>query len=173
MITVLQDDDRIARLRIIYEEAVRNIEGQRQEVDDLRGRTGYLLAGTTIATSFLGGIALKTAGSTENPLIWFALGSFVLVGLLVLCVLFPQRWRFYLRIRPTDARRGLLGTYVDGPPSRDLAFMYRRLAERHDRNRLQNLKGLRRLQLFFRIAVVSTIIEIVLWVIFIAISQTK
>lgn len=166
------EEDKIARLRIVYEEALRNIQGQREELDDLRGRTGYLLAGTTVATSFLGGIALKTPDPTGNPLVWIALSSFVLVGVLILFILYPQRWKFYLRVQTTPVRRGLLGTYVDDRPSRDLAFMYRRLAERHDRNRLFNQEGLRRLQQLFRLAVLCTIVEIVLWVVFIAISQS-
>ena len=80
------------RLEIVLAEAVRGIEGQQVNVDNLRSRVGILLSAATIATSFLGGTALDD-GRVGWPGL-AAIGLFVLHVLVGLWILWPREWTF-------------------------------------------------------------------------------
>ena len=81
-----------ARFAIVLSEAVRALEGQQSNLDNLHSRVGILLSAATIATSFLGGIvfARPTVG-------WPGIVAVVLFAIhVVLClwILKPRRWKF-------------------------------------------------------------------------------
>jgi hypothetical protein len=79
-------------VEVVYAEAIRSLEGQRGALDNLRGRSGILLSAASIASSFLGGIALGRG--TLSGWGWAAIVSFGLVGVLSLVTLWPFDWVF-------------------------------------------------------------------------------
>ncbi len=82
------------RLAFAVAEAVRGIDGQQENLDNLRSRVGILLSAATIATSFLGGIALEPGRSLTIP-------GFVAIALFIahvacgLVVLWPRVWKLH------------------------------------------------------------------------------
>jgi hypothetical protein len=78
---------------LAYEEAKRALDGQERAVTELRSRSGILIAGAAITTSFLGDRILTSRH--VHPLAWIAIGCFVFLGLAVLMLLWPwQKWSF-------------------------------------------------------------------------------
>jgi hypothetical protein len=76
---------------LAYREAVRALDHQYAAVSELRGRASMLLAAASITLSLPGGEALDRA----EPLGWLALGSFVLLGLCMLAIIWPRsEWGF-------------------------------------------------------------------------------
>jgi hypothetical protein len=71
------DPERSAAYELAYQEGVRALDEQRVVIDAFRTRAGLLLSAAAIATSFLGGAALRSGTSL---LTWMAIGAFVLLG---------------------------------------------------------------------------------------------
>ena len=68
---------------------------QQQVLDNLRSRSGLLLAAASIVTSFLGGSAL--AGGRLSTIGWSAVGLFVLSTVSIVYILWPRGgWTFSL-----------------------------------------------------------------------------
>jgi hypothetical protein len=86
-------DERLNEL--ILGEANRTISQQQTVLDNLRTRSGVLLAAASIATSFLGGVALQ--GGSLTVIGWTAVGLFVLSTVSVVYILLPRAgWTFSL-----------------------------------------------------------------------------
>ena len=69
------------------------MQGQQANLDNLRARVGILLSAATIATSFLGGLALD-GGRTLLLFGYVAIGLFVTHIALGLYILWPRGWKF-------------------------------------------------------------------------------
>jgi hypothetical protein len=83
-----------ARVRLAYDESVRGLNMQSTAVDELRSRTGVLIAAATVASAFLGSTALARHSATYWANI-FGLLAFVAVIGLSLGVLWPSEdWEF-------------------------------------------------------------------------------
>lgn len=148
---------------VVYTEAIRALDLQRVAFDALRARVGFLLSAATIATSFLGGLALQDSGSVGN---WVPVLLFVAFGAVSLRLLWP-------RAEGADGFTAtpsiIIGEYLeregDAEPA-SLKELYRDLAlfaeEAHNRNRDAHLAPLTN---FFRIAIVLLTAEIVAWVV--------
>lgn len=159
-------DDTSRAYEVIYREAIRALDLQRNSFDALRARVGFLLSAATIATSFLGGLALRTRGDAGS---WTAIGLFAAFGAASLRLLWPR----------LEGAEGFSATpsiviseYLepeDGEP-KELSTMYRDLAlfaeETHDFNRDNHLKPLTN---WFRIAITLLTAEIVAWVVDLAV----
>jgi hypothetical protein len=118
--------------RLAYEEARRALDDQEALVNELRARTGVLIASAAVSTSLVGGPALARSHSVAS---WMAIGLFALVGVSLLVALWPRRiWSFGI-----DAAE-LVAIYLepedDEPP--DVGHIYRDLAlhmsDGHKRN---------------------------------------
>jgi len=70
-------DARERAYRVVYDEAIRALDLQRAAFDSLRTRVGFLLSAAAIATSFLGGLALRT-GSDVGA--WIGIALFAIFG---------------------------------------------------------------------------------------------
>lgn len=82
-----------AQVFLAYEEARRGLANDEKRLDELRSRTGSLIAATAIATSFLGAEVLSKQGAT--CLAWIGLACFALSMVCGMWVLVPQGdWRF-------------------------------------------------------------------------------
>ena len=155
--------------RVVYEESVRTINGQRDLLDGLRTRAGTLLAAASLATAFLSAPALSRHQIVEivhgqvlaharlTPLSWVAIGLFCGVVGLTLVILIPWRWTF-----AHDPHK-LIAVHLDpGPPS-DLEELYRNLSYWNGAHFNQNGWKLEAMFGLFALACASLAAEMVIW----------
>lgn len=103
----------------VYEESVRALTQQAAVVDNIRTRTGTLIAATSLVTALLAGPTLSLRGVTPGSM--GAIVLFFISALLALWVLWPTRgWTFSF-----DAKEVV--THLDERP-KDLARLHRQLA---------------------------------------------
>jgi hypothetical protein len=151
--------DETKAYEIAYAEALRALAFQRAAFDALRTRVGFLLSAATIATSFLGGSALKTEADTGS---WVAIGLFAAFGITSLLILWPR----------AEGAEGftaipslIIEDYIEGDPH-SLPVIYRELAlhaeNQHDINKENHLEPLTN---YFRVAIVLLTAEITAWVV--------
>lgn len=120
------------RLAIVLAEAIRAIDGQRENLDNLHSRVGILLSAATIATSFLGGFALDRPSVGWPGIV--AVGLFVLHVVLCLWILRPRQWKFQ------TSARVLIDSWIakDEVDANQLQrALARRLDAYHDSNELK------------------------------------
>jgi hypothetical protein len=138
---------------IVYEQAQKALEQQERQVDELRQRTGTLLAAAALTASFFGAAALGGDGIVA-PVILAAVALAVTV-LSGLYVLYPHELEF-----SADARRLYDDLVVDqDKPDRvllRLAFGIRDTRERNGR-------VVDRLALCLAIAAIALVVQIVFW----------
>jgi hypothetical protein len=137
-------DDRVA-----YDEAVRALRGQADAFAGIRQRASTVLATSMVVTAFFGGQAVAR-GAAPSSTGWLAVVAFVAAGVLSVLVLFPSDPPFALDVDDVVDR-----------PLREVAVA---LADRHRRNRSQ----VARLQSMFRAGAVALLVEVVLWIAFLA-----
>jgi hypothetical protein len=146
---------------VAYNEAVRSLGYQRTSLDALRTRVGYLLSAATIATSFLGGLALRDA--TADLGAWIGIGLFVIFGALALRVLWPRaEGAGGFTASPTM----VVEMIESADPTPSVGALYRDLAlyadEAYQLNEANHVKPLTD---FFRAASVVLLLEIIAWVV--------
>ena len=139
--------------RLAYESALGALEKQEHVLDELRARTGVLLAASSVATSLLGGRAVATGGSV---VVVAAMLSFGLLVAASVAVLVPRRDRFTFSLSGPDVYEGLFAFRGDTNE------IYRRLA--YDLHRFWGANDSRIQPLFgaFQIACACLVVEIVL-----------
>jgi hypothetical protein len=125
--------------RLAYEAAQRALDKQERLIDELRSRTGLLLAAASLAASFLGREAF--AGDPKDGLAIIALVAFLVAVAASVYVLLPKSEKFVF---------ALVGARV-----------YRRLAYDLDRFWDNNDVELQKLFRGFRLAAVALTAEIV------------
>lgn len=141
---------------LAFREGIRVLCDQSVVRESLRTGAGLLLSAAAIATSLLGGAALEDGPS---PLSWTAIGAFVLLGLGIVLMLWPDRDDVQF------ARPGaLVQSYAD-PGSIDLWVVHRDLALHLDFSCQANRDYLDRLIITFRGCSALLLIEIILWVV--------
>ncbi len=145
---------------IAYAESIRAIEFQARALDELRSRTGLLLAGASVVTSFLGAEALREEGL--DTLAAFAVVAFLAVVGLCLWIVTPPRKK---DARFVMSARILLEDWADEPRGGDVAAMQRFLAETIDRNYDHNETRLGQLYAGFRAAAWLLGLDVLLWTI--------
>jgi hypothetical protein len=145
------------RIKIIYEEAVRGWSLQSSVLDELRSRTGVLLAAASVAVALLGSSDIsKHEGFTT--LGWFAIGTFGVTLGLCLYVLVPTGgWIF-----TNNVHLSLKG-YIE--EDRSLDDTREGLAIKAEEYRDANNKKLRCMFLAFQGASLALGVSIVLWLI--------
>lgn len=149
-----------ARRTLVYEESQRALDQQQAALDNLRTRTGILIAATAIASSFLGAQALRSGSFTLWT--WLALGALVVVGVTTILVLLPRKgWVFSNEVET------LLSGYVEAgerPPA-TLDEMHTRIAETNQGHRNDNQTKLDKLYLRFGVACGALLFEVTFWLI--------
>lgn len=145
------------RIKIIYEEAVRGWSLQSNVLDELRTRTGVLLAAAAIAVALLGSADIsKHEGFTT--LGWFALAAFGISLGLSLFVLYPTSgWIF-----SHDVHLALDGYVTE---NRSLDETREGLAIKADEYRDKNDKKLSCMFLSFQVASLALGASVALWLI--------
>lgn len=149
--------DEDLRIKIVYDEAVRGWSLQSSVLDEIRTRTGVLLAAATIAATLLGG-ADALRHSKFTLLGGLSVAIFCAVVALCICILYPTSdWTF------THDSQKLLDAYVAEDKSLD--YMHENLALAADVCRTENQHKLANMFNAFRWASLLLGLSIVLWLI--------
>jgi len=152
-----ESSDGDQRIKIIYEEAVRGWSLQSSVLDELRGRTGVLLAAASVAAALLGSADI-TKHKTFTLLGTIALVAFCVVVVLCVYILWPTKdWIF------THDAKLALDAYVEKDQGVD--EMRESLAIAADKYRTDNEKKLKCQFSGFRWASLALGLSIVLWLI--------
>ena len=153
----IEDHDRSLETPTTYGESTRAIEQQARMLDELRSRTGLLLAGASVVTSFLGAAAIERNGM--DTLAVLAILVFLAVVGLSLWVLVPRTkaWRFAL------GATTLLEDWADEKRPCGTAAMQRFLATTIEKNWDHNDAKLEELYLRFQCAAGLLGLDVVLW----------
>lgn len=135
---------------------MRALEIQRASLDELRTRTGVLLAATSLSAAFLGTVALQHHGfSPVNTL-----ATLAFIGVIVLClwVLAPKDgWEFAYNATVLDE------SYIENNVS--LSNMYRSMAKGYAACRVRNRCRLKWRFRLFRFASLALGVDVLLWLI--------
>jgi len=145
----------------IYDQSFRALDEQARVIDALRTRAGALVAGASVATAVLGGLAGATRPATHarlDPASWVAIGLFVSVVLLTLFVVTP-RTNTALAHHPDL----LVRTYLNREQPVSLGAYRRAIAFYNGRNFDANARQLRALDATFAVASVCLGCELVVW----------
>ncbi len=122
--------------RLAYEAALRALDKQEGLLEELRARTGILLAASSLAASFLGRDAFQDPGSTTVSIL--ALAAFVGSVAASVYILMPKRALLFSQSGPA-LYEGLYSIRDDAPEiHRRLAYELYRFWEGND-HRMRNL----------------------------------
>lgn len=152
-----------ALYKVAYEEAARVLSEQQIVIDGFRSRAGLLFSAAAVATSFLATQALR--GGDPGLVAWLALASFVGVAAALLAILWPRRWDS--AVNPHD----VIGTYIECASPASIEELRRELSFHMYESYSANHAGLRKLVVYFQVANVLLAVELVLWVVGIAIAS--
>ena len=151
----------LAAYKVVYDEAVRTIEAQRQSLDELRSRAGILIGAAALIAGFFGPAALKP-GTPPN----LAIGAGVLMVLAVAPVVFVLLplggWRF------SNGTRNLLQDYVEGDNPATMSEIYRSLAWFIEDDWESNRKRLLARYALFTVSALALVGETIAWLVTIA-----
>jgi len=140
---------------LAYTESAGALDQQASVLDELRSRTGILLAGASIVASFLGAEALRD--SELDGLAGLGLLAFVAVVGLCVCILWPRRWVFAM------GAKVLLEDWVDTERPGGLAAMQRHVAEKMEGHWDDNDGKLKCMFILFEVAAAALGAEVVFW----------
>jgi hypothetical protein len=138
--------------RLAYEAAQRALDKQERLLEELRSRTGLLLAAASVAASFLGREAF--ARDPKRGLALLAVLAFLLAVAASVYILLPKRNKFIFALVGAGLYEGLYAV------REDLAEVYRRLAYDLDRFWDDNDAEMQRLFRSFRVAAAALSAEI-------------
>lgn len=147
--------------KVAYDEAVRALSEQQAELDSFRTRGGMLLSAAAITTSFLGAEALK--GGASSFVAWLALMAFVGVAALSLALLWPYAWQ--ITMDPHE----IVATYIESEHPAAIEALHRELIHHMHASYLQNRDGVDLLAVLFQGVSGLLALEIVLWMVAIAV----
>jgi len=142
------------RARLAYEGSLRALDQQQHVLEDIRSRTGVLLAAASLSASFLGARAFD--GHASVILSIFALASFVVTLLLGILILTPRAELIF-----STAGRALYRDLLDVD---DPAEQHRHLAYWLDAFWDANRSPLQRLTRQFEVAAIALVVQILCWV---------
>jgi hypothetical protein len=146
--------------RLAYEAAQRALDKQERLIDELRSRTGLLLAAASLGASFLGREAFSR--DPKEGLAIIALVVFLVAVAASLYVLLPKSEKFVFALVGAGLYEGLYEV------KDDLAEVYRRLAYDLDRFWDDNDAELQKLVRAFRLAALTLSAEIVVLIVMVS-----
>jgi hypothetical protein len=152
------DDD--PRVALVYQEALRGLDQQREAVESLHNRAGILIFAASFAGSLLGGRALADGLGAWD---WAGAALLAGIGLLTVIMLWPY-YNLSFRFDPED----LLDRYVDRDPSLSMSDLHRALALRVKTDWTANGRVVHRLRQVFQLALVLLLLDILAWLVSIA-----
>lgn len=142
---------------LLYAEAVRALDGQRDGLNELRSRTGILLSSALIIGGLLGTPATAAGNATA---ILAASGFLAGAAAFSLYLLWPTPgWRF------TMGTKSLLADYIEHVDPATMPELHRSLAWHLDKDYTDNQVKLDRLYRAFIIAGVLVLLETMMWLV--------
>lgn len=153
----MPDED--PRLRLIWEEGVRAVDQQAQDLDEVRGRAATVLSAASIAGAFLASSVLDGDAKFRTAT-WVATVAFAVAGLSTSWVLLPRSgWR--LARRPLT----MLEDYVEGDRPFDVDDLHHDAAPHLDADFTTNKGKLRGLLWGLTVGCAALVVEILafLW----------
>jgi len=152
-----------ARRTLVYEESQRALDQQGAALDNLRTRTGVVVAAAAIVSSFLGGQALR---SGDDFTIWslLAIAALAVVGVAAILVLWPTGgWVFVNRVDT------LLSGYIEdeGQDEKPATIdeMHTCIAQHNQRHWDENSEKLNTRYIAFQVACSALAFEVIFWLI--------
>jgi hypothetical protein len=141
---------------IVYEQAVRAVEQQFQQLDELRSRTAVILATSGVLTGFLGRVAIEKGLGAWG---YCALAAFTVSSIACLFVLWPrwEAWSFSINARK------LIPYYLDEAEPEPAESLLKYLAGAIHDDFEENTTPLHRLYGGFVLAAAALVVEILLW----------
>jgi hypothetical protein len=139
--------------RLAYDESVRSLDKQERLLDELRARTGLLLAASSLAISFVGRPAFQAA---DTLVVVLGLLAFAISVAASVYVLMPKARRFVFSLEGSAVFEELYEFRDDMPE------VYRRLTYDLDRFWDENDAVMARLFRWFQIAAAALAAEIIL-----------
>jgi hypothetical protein len=159
---VMADADVAAVEAAIYDQSFRALDEQARVLDALRARAGALVAGATVATAFLGGLAGAPVAVDRRARLdrasWVAIALFVAVLLLSLVVTTPRANSVF-----SHHPHRLISAYLEKRSSATIGGYQRAIAHYNGRHFDANARQLRRLDRMLMLASVLLALELVLW----------
>ena len=149
---------------IAYNEGRRAVEAQAAALDELRARSGVLVAGIAVATAFIGPTTVSGGWGVLEVLAGLA---FVGVAALLGLILRPREWWFAF------SSHALIRDFVDEPQRLPADDILRDLALRYSTNRDRNQSQLDRLSRYFTTAMWLAITVLILLLVGLAASLGK
>jgi len=137
---------------MIHEEALRGIARQQSVIDNLRTRSGTLFAAASLVSAFLGAQALQRE-PTLDGLAWIAVGSFFVLFLVAMVILWP--WKFKFILNPQ--------ILVEDHMSKSVPQLQIYLARIWRENYDWNQRKVRQLSLVLRLGLVALVVEVFAW----------
>jgi hypothetical protein len=143
------------RIAFVYQEALRGLVQQQNQVESLNTRAGNLIFAAAFVSSLFGNQALPNGiGGWDAA----ALGCLFALGVVIVLMIWPySQYRF--RFDPEE----LLQQYVDSERQATLTQMHRELALRIERDRQGNWRLMQRLRAFLQLALILFLLEILSW----------
>lgn len=139
---------------LAFDEAKRSLARQEASLDELRSRTGTLVAAAAVAVSFLGASAASSGFSLAGQL---GIVAFIALATLAVVILLPfGGWVF------DDEIGALFTTYIEADDPANLVEMHRDLALHHAEHITRNETLLDRLYWAFRAAAGLLVLQVVL-----------
>jgi hypothetical protein len=150
---------------IVYDQAVRAVDQQVQQLDELRNRTAVVLAASGVITGFLGRAAIENG---LGPFGFLAIVAFVFSALLCIWVLLPrwEAWEFSINARQ------LVPYFLDEDEPETPDSLARYLADEIQDDYDSNSKLLERLYVGLNWACVALAVEVVLWCLALGLDST-
>jgi hypothetical protein len=148
--------------KVAYDEAVRALSEQRTVIESLRVRAGLLFSAAAITASFLGPQALRSGKLTLASML--ALFCFVAVAASSLAILWPRGWE------DTANPEDVIGTYIEPAGGTRTENLHRDLSLHMHNSYMDNNEGVDQLATLFQIASSLLTLEVILWMIAIAIT---
>jgi hypothetical protein len=140
---------------LAYELSLRSLQQQEGVMNEIRARTGTLIAAASIVTSFVGGAAIARHGL--GILGTFGLASFAVAIALATWVLLPKP-KLVFAVRGHSPYETEIEADVF-----DIAETHRRLAYWLDEFHTTNAAKIERLLVYYRLASGALLLEAVLW----------
>jgi hypothetical protein len=142
--------------RLAYETSLRTLTLQEASLNELRARTGTLVAAASLVTSFLGGAAFTRSGFDAWSIL--ALVAFVVVIGAATWVLLPRKNHLVFSIHGSKLYEGEIRDDVFA-----IGETYRRLAYWLDGFHDGNDPKINRLFAFYRVATALLLVEVAAW----------
>lgn len=151
------------RYEILYTEAIRQLDTQQTDLDQLRSRASYLLSALGVATTFLGANLVRE--QHLKTLDWISLGCFVAAVILAGSLVVGSIHKWVVGFDPRFTYEQWLLTHQ--PPLTE-DEMRVELVHRLKAGIDSNAEKLARLRLLLGLAGLAATAEIVLWIISLA-----